>query len=183
MSRYLVAIALLPAFWATTAFAADAVVIGVYANCQPVSSTVMIKPGTVPEPDAQTAVAKAEALTAAAGFDQALPQVVKILERYGVKETEIRRQGYGGCEPPTSGKYVEALGSYCGAQLVSAEVRVDGKLFLRQANPDQSLEDFVSAATRQLRRKGIWDRPRVSVSNAEGCEPEPDAQPASRNSA
>lgn len=160
--------------------AADAVIIGVYKDCRVISSTVMIQPTAIDDIDTQNAAAKAEALAATTGFEAALPEMVKLLERSGIRDTEIRRQGYLGCKTPGSGKYVEAVGSYCGVQLVNAEIRVDGKLFVREANPEQSLEQFVDGAVAKLQRDGIWDRPRVTIETAADCPPEEEQAEAVR---
>ena len=163
---------LLGTLFSLPGFAADALIIGVYKDCRVVSGTVMIQPAAIPDADAQNAVAKAEAMLARAGFEAALPDMVKLLESYGIRDTEIRRQGFLGCKTPGSGKYVEAVGSYCGVQLVNAEIRVDGKLFVREANPKRSLDQFVDAAVSRLQRDGIWDRPRVTIETAADCPPE-----------
>ena len=168
--------------FSSTGVAADALIIGVYKDCRLVSGTVMLQ--SAPTAEAQTAVAKAEALMATAGFEAALPDMVKLLERHGIRDTEVRRQGFLGCKTPSSGKFVEAVGSYCGVELVSAEIRVDGKLFAREANPEQSLDQFVDAAVSKLQRDGIWDRPRVTIETATDCPAEEEqADSVQRNSA
>jgi len=118
----------------------------------------------------KTAELKARAGAASAAHRAALPRIVQVLKDYGIEDVEISRQGFAGCEPRTSGKFVEAVGTYCGATLRRAEVRVDQESLYSVSQPGVSFEAFLEEATRRLRAVGIADRPLVSIENAPDCE-------------
>jgi hypothetical protein len=55
---------------------------------------------------------------------------------------------------------------------VSAEIRVDGAIFLKRSGELPSFEAFVDDSLVELRRRGIWDDPRVEVNSEGGCKEE-----------
>ncbi len=105
------------------------------------------------------------------GFDGALPHASRALKQFGIQTIKIKRQGFDGCSNVTSGKFVQAIGNYCGDRLVSAELRVDGQLMVKKTGGLSSFEAFVDESLIVLRRRGIWDRPRVEVNSEGACEP------------
>jgi len=153
---------------ASTARAADAVVVEVYQNCRLSDTNVIISEGVLtPQENAEV-----KARVAAAGKDPrtAVPRLVQILKDYGVADVEISRQGSERCEPVTSGKFVEAVGTYCGPDLRHAEVLVDRTSFYTGSGPDLSFERFLKDSVKRLRAQDIYDRPVVSIQNAPDCE-------------
>lgn len=149
--------------------ASDAVIVELYRDCKLADTTVIIEEGVLaPE---QNAEVKARAAVAAASDpDAALPRIARILKEYGVDEVDVARQGFEGCEPRSSGKYVEAVGTYCGPTLARAEVLVDRQSMITRSDPDMTFEAFLRAAVLELRGQGIYDRPVVSIENAPDCE-------------
>lgn len=155
---------------ASPARASQAEVVELYRDCQIVDITIIIDPGVL-TPD-QSAEVKARAAAAVNDDPRAaMPRVVRLLKERGVGEVTINRQGFGGCEPDTSGKFVEAVGTYCGANLTFAEVRVDRQTLMSRDDPDMTFEEFLREAATRLREQGIYDRPVVSIENAPNCEP------------
>ena len=61
----------------------EATIIGVYENCQPVSSTIIVSDQIE---QAHRIVAQAEAAGIGRAFDQALPRMIASLEGNGVKD-------------------------------------------------------------------------------------------------
>jgi hypothetical protein len=116
------------------------------------------------------ATVEAELAATGLGFERAVPAAITVLQRFGVKDVSVERRGYEECQQPTTIKYAEAIGVYCGDRLVSAEIRVDGKVFAQSTDPALSFEDFVARERVRLRSSGIWDAPRVVV-NANECAP------------
>ncbi len=149
--------------------------VGVYENCGLVTGSVFIEGEDLSAEERASASAAVEAAIIRYGFDGALPHASRVLKRYGIQAIRINRQGFEGCSQVTSGKFVQAIGNYCGDQLVSAEIRVDGKVVAKKTGGLSSFETFVDESLPDLRRRGIWDRPRVEVNSAGDCEPTPGA--------
>jgi len=149
-------LALLP----IAASADDAVIIGVYENCEFVTSTVVVD-----KPELLGAAAQAELAANGLGFEQGIGAMVGELERNGVKTISVRRQGFEGCAPPSSGNFVEAIANYCGERLVNAEVRVDTVVFAQTRIPNASFERFVRDTAQKLKQRGIWDTPRIVINS------------------
>lgn len=154
--------------YALPATASQAVVVELYRDCQLADTTVLIEAGALTP--AQSAEVKARAAAAAGDPGAALPRVVSLLKRYGIDDVEVTRQGFGGCEPTTSGKFVEAVGTYCGGTLTKAELRVDRETLMSRSKPDTTFEEFLKEGATMLRERGIYDRPVVSIENAPDCD-------------
>ena len=145
----------------------EATIVGVYENCIAESSTIFLGPGRVEPTRAENIVAQAEAAGEGKSFEQALPLMIASLERNGIKNILVEKQGH--CDVGGRGKYVEAIAGYCGEQLASAELFVDGTVFFRQTGPELVLEDFISEARKKLNSAGILTNPRVSINNLPDC--------------
>lgn len=164
----LLAAALILVPHAALAQASEALVVELYENCQLIDTNVVIEPGVLtPE---KTAEVKARVNAVSGEARAAMPRIVQVLKNHGIEDVEVSRQGFAGCEPQTSGKYVEAVGTYCGATLRRAEVLVDQESFYSVSEPGMSFEEFLNGATKRLREQGIPDRPLVSIENAPDCE-------------
>lgn len=156
---------------ASSAYGADATMVGVYENCQFVTGSVFVEGDDLSAEEKASASAAVESAIIRYGFDGALPHASRALKRYGIQSIKINRQGFEGCGYVTSGKFVQAIGNYCGDRLVSAEIRVDGKVMVQKTGDLSSFEAFVDESLVDLRRQGIWDRPRVEVNSEGACEP------------
>jgi hypothetical protein len=161
---------------ASPALGADATMVGVYENCQFVTGSVFVEGDDLSVEEKASASAAVESAIIRYGFDGALPYASRALKRYGIQAIRIKRQGFEGCGNVTSGKFVQAIGNYCGDRLVSAEIRVDGKVIIKKTGDLASFEAFVDDALIELRRQGIWDQPRVEVNSDGTCEPAPPAK-------
>ena len=152
--------------------AGNATIIGIYEDCQPVSSTIVVDANSSGIDPAQLdrIVAQAEAAGIGIEFDQALPLMIATLEQYGVKNINVRKQG--ACGTVGHGKFVEAVIGYCGEQFDGAEVLVDGDVFYRHQGDSLDFDTFVSTAREKLKTIGIYDDPRVSLSNSADCQTE-----------
>lgn len=156
---------------ASISHGADATMVGVYENCRFMTGSVFIEGDDLSAEEKASASAAVESAMIRYGFDGALPYASRALKRYGIQTVKINRQGFAGCDNVTSGKYVQAIGNYCGDQLVSAEIRVDGKIMVKKTGDISSFDEFVDESLVELRRQGIWDRPRVEVNSEGTCEP------------
>lgn len=148
--------------------ASQAVIVEVYQNCELIDTNVVVDDQALSA--SESAEMKARVAAAAQDRRMAVPRIVQILKRYGIDQVEVSQQGLAGCEPETSGKFVEAIGTYCGPQLRHAEVVVDQQTFMTADNPGMTFEAFLQDAAEELRAKGIYDRPVVSIENAPDCE-------------
>lgn len=151
-----------------TAWASQAVIVEVYENCKLIDTNAIIDKDALNP--AEAAEVKARIAAASKDPQVAVPRIAQILKDHGIDDVAVSRQGLEGCEPMTSGKYVEAVGTYCGPELKSAEVFVDRKSFISRSDPDMSFAEFLRAAVKRLRAKGIYDRPVVSIQNAPDCD-------------
>lgn len=153
---------------APPAQASQAVIVEVYQDCKLIDTNVVIDDEALSERDS----AEVKARVAAVSRDQQLatPRIVQVLKQYGINDVNVSQQGLAGCEPETSGKFVEAIATYCGAELRHAEVLVDQQLFASTDDPDASFEALLRDAVKRLRDQGIFDRPVVSIENAPDCE-------------
>lgn len=151
-----------------TAWAQQATIIGVYEECTPVSSMVMIDADQLTRADdiAARAVAAADGL----GFERALPVMIESLKRNGITDVRVRRQGQ--CTDSTSHQYIEAIIDYCGEKPVQAQVHIDGTVFYDKSGAGLVLEDFLSEAQEKLSARGIFEIPRVSLKNLPDCQQE-----------
>ncbi len=163
---------------APTSYGAEATMVGVYEDCQFMTGSVFVEGDDLSAEEKASASAAVESAIIRYGFDGALPYASRALKRYGIQAIKIKRQGYAGCSNITSGKFVQAIGNYCGERLVSAEIRVDGKVMVKKTGGLSSFEAFVDESLLELRRQGIWDRPRVEVNSEGACEP---ARPADQS--
>ena len=154
--------------FAPQAGASEAVIVEVYQDCELIDTNVVVDDRNL----SAESSAEVKARVAAASRDPQLatPRIVQILKQYGIEGVEVSQQGLAGCEPETSGKFVEAVGTYCGAELRHAEVFIDRQSFTSSDDPDTSFEAFLRNAVKQLRAQGIYDRPIVSIENALDCE-------------
>lgn len=153
---------------AAPAEASKAVIIEVYQNCRLTDTSVVIGTGALsPSEDAEV---KARVAVASKDPRASVAKIAQILKNHGIDDIKVSRQGFQGCEPVTSGKYVEAIGTYCGAKLRHAEVLVDRKHFMTKTDPRTSFAEFLDQAVRRLRAHGIYDRPMVSIDNAPDCD-------------
>lgn len=148
--------------------ASQAVIVEVYENCELVDTNAVIDEGALTPHE--TAEVKARIAAASKDPQVAVPRIAQILKDHGIDDVEVSRQGLEGCEPVTSGKYVEAVGTYCGSELKHAEVFVDRKSFVSKNEPNTSFAEFLRTAVKRLREKGIFDRPVVSIENAPDCD-------------
>jgi len=151
-----------------TAQASQAVVVEIYQNCELVDTNVVIDEQALSAGD--SAEVKARVARASRDTQMAVPRIVQILKNYGIADVSVSQQGLAGCEPTTSGKFVEAVGSYCGAELRRAEIFVDRQSFMSTTDPDSSFEEFLRRAVERLRAQEIYDRPIVSIENAPNCD-------------
>lgn len=153
---------------APLARASQAVIVEVYENCKLADTNAVIDEGALTPHE--TAEVKARIAAASKDPQVAVPRIAQILKDQGIDDVEVSRQGFEGCEPVTSGKYVEAVGTYCGSELKHAEVFVDRKSFVSKNEPNTSFAEFLRTAVKRLREKGIFDRPVVSIENAPDCD-------------
>lgn len=142
----------------------EATIIGVYENCRPVSSTIIVNDQIE---QAHRIVAQAEAAGIGRAFDQALPLMIASLEGNGVKDINVQRRG--ACSEGVSGQFVEAIVGYCGEKISRAEILVDGNLFFSRSGTEVDFETFTDEARDKLRSIGITDEPRVSLSSNVDC--------------
>lgn len=140
----------------------------VYQDCQLVDTNVVIDDQALAGGDG--AEVKARIAAATRDPQMAVPRIVQILKEYGIQDVSVSQQGLAGCEPETSGKFVEAIGTYCGPELRHAEVFVDRQSYVSSDGAGVSFETFLKDAVRRLREEGIFDRPVVSIENAPDCE-------------
>lgn len=153
---------------APVAQASEAVIVEVYQDCKLSDTNVVIDEGALTAHE--NAEVKARIASASKDPQVAVPRIAQILKNYGIDDVKVTRQGVEGCEPVTSGKYVEAVGMYCGPRLTHVEVLVDRSSFMSISQPDMSLDEFLRRAVKRLREEGIFDRPVVSIQNAPNCE-------------
>ena len=167
---------ILAGFFATwivinTAYSSEATIVGVYENCKFVTSTVFVKDDGISTQDAQQIAVEAEmSRLQTDNFDQSIPPVVDALKRHGIKSITLDRQGFAGCAAPGTGKFVEAIATYCGAKLINAEIKIDREVFSSRKNPSSSFDAFVQTSIRDLHRAGIWDPLRIVVNSEGECE-------------
>ncbi len=154
----------------SAAQASSATLVAVYQNCQYMTGSVFLESPDLPPEDRSAAAAAVESAIVRYGFEGALPHVNRMLRRYGIAYIKVDRQGFEGCGDRASGRFVQVTGNYCGDQLVRAELFVDGKLVTEKSGDISSLEAFVESSLVELRRRGIWDRPRVEINSEGGCE-------------
>ena len=154
--------------FAAAAHANEALIIGVYDNCQAQSSTIVLEPGQLDPRRVDSIVAQAEAAGAGLGFDRALPLKIASLESNGIQNIAVYK--YGACGAASHGKYVEAIATYCSGQLTNAEIHIDGSVFLRRSGSELVFDAFVAEAREKLQEIGIFDDPRVSVNNLSDCQ-------------
>jgi hypothetical protein len=147
--------------------ASEATIIGVYENCQPVSSTIIVS-DEIEQGD--SIVAQAESAGLGRVFDQALPKMIATLERNGIKDISIQRRG--ACTAGQQGQFVEAVVGYCDDKISRAEILVDGDLFFSRSGTGVDFETFIAEAREKLRTIGITDDPRVSLSSNVDCGPD-----------
>lgn len=150
------------------AHASKAVIVEVYQDCQLIDTNVVIDDQAL----SAEAAAEVKARVAAVSGDlqMAVPRIVEVLKEHGIGDVSVSQQGAAGCEPETSGKFVEAIGTYCGHELRHAEVFVDRQSFISSDAPGTSFAAFLKNAAKQLRAQGVFDRPIVSIENAPDCE-------------
>ncbi|MDH3693282.1 MAG: hypothetical protein OER96_01755 [Gammaproteobacteria bacterium] len=153
------------------AFSSEATIVGVYENCKFVTSTVFVNGDDMSTQDAQQIAVEAEmSRLQTDNFDQSIPPVVDALKRHGIKSITLDRQGFAGCGNPGTGKFVEAIATYCGAKLINAEIKIDRETFSSRKNPESSFDAFVQTSLRDLHRAGIWDPLRIVVNSEGECE-------------
>ena len=145
----------------------EATIIGVYENCQPVSSTIILD-DQIEQSDG--IVAQAEAAATGRTFDRALPRMIAVLERNGIKDISIQRRGK--CTEGQSTQFVEAMIGYCDEKISRAEIMVEGNLFFSRSGTEVDFETFIGEAREKLRTIGITGDPRVSLSSNVDCGPE-----------
>lgn len=150
------------------AHASKAVIVEVYQDCQLIDTNVVIDDQALSAEVA--AEVKARVAAVSRDLQMAVPRIAEVLKEHGIDDVSVSQQGAAGCEPETSGKFVEAIGTYCGPELRHAEVAVDRQSFISRETPGMSFEAFLKDAVKQLRAKGIFDRPIVSIENAPDCE-------------
>ena len=148
--------------------AQQATIIGVYEECTPVSSTVMIDSNELTRADeiAAQAVAAADGL----GFERALPVMIESLKGNGIKDVRVRRQGQ--CTDSKTYQFIEATIDYCVDKPTKAQVQIDGNVFYDQSGAGLVLENFMSTAQEKLNAIGIFEIPRVSLNNLPDCQQE-----------
>ena len=142
----------------------EATIIGVYENCQPVSSTIIVS-DEIEQGD--SIVAQTEAAGIGRSFDQALPKMIASLEKSGIKDISIQRRG--ACTQGQQGQFVEAMIGYCDEKISRAEILVDGDLFFSRSGTEVDFETFIAEAREKLGTIGIIDDPRVSLSSNVDC--------------
>ena len=142
----------------------EATIIGVYEDCQPVSSTILVD-----EQIEQSGriVAQAEAAATGRDFEQALPLIIASLEKNGIRDISVQRRGV--CSQGDRGQFVEAVVGYCDEKVARAEIVIDGNLFFSRSDTDVDFETFISEAREKLRAIGITADPRVSLSSNVDC--------------
>ena len=150
------------------AAAQDATIIGVYEQCVAVSSTVVVKAEQLTESRASQIAARAEAAGSGLAFERALPRMVASLERDGVQNIRVVEQGR--CQVRDEDRTVEAVATYCGTKLVTAELFVDGAMILRQSGDRLTLDGFVAESRNRLRESGVVGEPEISLHNSAECE-------------
>jgi len=150
----------------------EATIIGIFEDCLPVSSTIIIhgQPGELDLAQMDRIVAQAEAASSGLRFDQALPLMIASLERNGIENIDVQKQGV--CGSAGHGKYVEAVIGYCGEKVNSAELLIDGDIFFRHSGAQLDFDSFVTEAREKLKSVGIFDEPRVSLISVSDCNPE-----------
>lgn len=153
---------------APLARASDAVIVEVYQDCRLIDTNVVIDDQALQGQD--SAEVKARVAAASRDPELAVPRIVRVLKEHGIADVDVSQQGLAGCEPETSGKFVEAIGTYCGPELRHAEVFVDRQSYVSSDGAGVSFETFLKDAVRRLREEGIFDRPLVSIENAPDCE-------------
>ncbi len=144
--------------------------IGVYANCQFVTGNVFLDGIEPPGADQAGLSALIDSAIARKGFDESIAYASELLKRYGIDYLEVERKGYAGCEHPGTGRFVQAIGNYCGSRLASAEIWIDGKLYLKQSGEISSFEQFVEESVARLRNNNITDLPRIEVNSDGACD-------------
>lgn len=154
--------------FAVSASANEALIIGVYDNCSAESSTIVLEAGELDPVRADSIVAQAEAAGNGLSFDKALPLKIASLEGNGIKNIQVQKLGE--CGVASHGKFVEAIATYCSGQLASAEVHIDGTVFLRRSGSKLVFDTFVTEAREKLQEIGIFYDPRVSVNNLSDCQ-------------
>lgn len=150
------------------ASASQAVIVEVYQDCRLIDISVVIDDGALSS--GESGEVKARVAAATQDPQLAVARVVQILKEHGIDDVRVSQQGLAGCQPETSGKFVEAVGRYCGPTLRHAEVFVDRQSYISRDNPGTSFEAFLKEAVKRLRAEGIYDRPVVSIENAPDCE-------------
>ena len=150
----------------------EATIIGIFEDCLPVSSTIIVRgrSGELDLEQADRIVAQAEAASSGLLFDQALPLMIASLEHNGIENIEVQKQG--ACGSVGHGKYVEAVIGYCGEKVNSAELLIDGDVFFRHSGTELDFDSFVNEARERLKSIGIFQDPRVSLINVSDCNPE-----------
>jgi hypothetical protein len=148
--------------------ASQAVIVEVYEDCKLIDTNVVIDNQALGA--AQQAEVKARIAAASQDPQMAVPRIVQVLKENGIDDVEVSQQGLAGCEPRTSGKFVEAVGMYCGPELRHAEVFVDRQSYISSDEPGTTFEEFLRSAVQRLRAEGVYDRPVVSIENAVDCE-------------
>ena len=154
------------------ALANEATIIGIYEDCLAVSSTIIVRgqPGELDPAYVDRIVAQAESASTGLAFDQALPLMISSLEHSGIENIDVQKQG--ACGIASHGKYVEAVVGYCGDKVSTAEILIDGDVFFRHSGTKLDFGTFVNEARERLKTVGIFDDPRVSLSNVAECSPE-----------
>jgi hypothetical protein len=150
----------------------EATIIGIFEDCLPVSSTIILRgrSGELDLEQIDRIVAQAEAASSGLRFDQALPLMVASLEHNGIENIDVQKQG--ACESVGHGKYVEAVIGYCGEKVNSAELLIDGDVFFRHSGSELDFDSFVNEAKERLQSVGIFQDPRVLLINVSDCKPE-----------
>lgn len=148
--------------------ASEAVIVEVYQDCRLIDTNVVIDDQALSGQDSGEVKARVAAVSS--DPELAVPRIVQVLKEHGIADVDVSQQGLAGCEPETSGKFVEAIGTYCGPELRHAEVFVDRQSYVSSDGSSVSFEAFLKDAVRSLREEGIFDRPVVSIENAPDCE-------------
>lgn len=148
--------------------ASEAVIVEVYQDCRLTDTNVVIDEQALAAHDG--AEVKARVAAASREPQLAVARIVEVLKEFGIDDVAVSQQGLAGCEPETSGKFVEAVGTYCGPELRYAEVFVDRESYVADSDPDTTFEEFLKDAVKRLRDEGVFDRPVVSIENAPDCE-------------
>ena len=148
--------------------AQQATIIGIYEECTPVSSMVMIDADQMTRAD--DIAARATAAADGLGFDRAVPVMIESLKRNGITDVRVRRQGQ--CTDGAPYQFIEAIIDYCGEKLAQAQIHIDGDIFFNKRGTGLELEDFMSEAQEKLSAIGIFEIPRVSLNNLPDCQQE-----------